>query len=84
MGLYLQLKGELEEASKQKGGVIELKIVIQNKTIFVNIFSKSYHVAGISIMKKIKKNCSLRKRIQKTAIEKKSYVEVSNFLYVML
>ena len=45
----------MEEASKQKGGVIKVKTVIQNKTILVNICSKSYHVAGISIKKKRKK-----------------------------
>ena len=41
MGLYLQLKWEFEEASKQKGGVIKVKIVIQNKPVLVNICSKS-------------------------------------------
>ena len=79
MGLYLTTKMRIGRASMQKRGVIKVKIVIQNKTILVNIYSESYHVAGISIMKKFKKNCSLRKRIQKIAVEKKSYVEVSGF-----
>ena len=60
----------MEEASKQKGGEIKVKMVIQNKTILVNICPKSYHVAGISILKKIKNFVHYESEIKKQQLRK--------------
>ena len=68
-----KLKIDLKRASKQKGGVNEVKNQFKNRATLVNNCSKVIHMWRVNKRKKI----ALRKRGEKLSFEKKSRAEVA-------